>query len=299
MDDLEKLGHDRIEQAVAACKGNSVMVIEMLRQFGDILHSTVVVRHYRKTTNHHIVWAIDERFVPVFADFTPQELGPHAIAALPQLPAYPTDGPYRIAWVEAAKKLPGVASAFGCGVHPWGWERGDIVSAVFNNAGISSLAVPRRPWVPVSVEDVQWAREFVSRQGISRHVALEYVSYSLGSRPLSWYQEFVKRVHVPVLALGSKSDPHLPGAVDARGTTFQQAKALIAHAKVFVGCGSGLSVLAAANGCEQPTIELIDQPLSMTGIGYRRLGDRHWCMPAKSPKGVADQVNKILTRTHL
>jgi hypothetical protein len=291
-DDLEKLGHEAIAQAVASC-GPAVIVIEMTRQLGDILHSTMVVRHYRATTKTDIVWAIGAKYVSAFEHFTPAELGPHAIAPLPDLPAWPEDGKYRIAWVYAAKKLPKVVSAFGCGVHPWGWKRGDIVSAVLENAGIEKLAVPRRPWLPVAVGDVKWADSFIASHTGARYIALEYCSYSLEGKPLAWFSDLVKRIQAPVVALGSSSDPVLPGAIDARGTTFQQAKAIIAKAKMFIGCGSGLSVVAAAHGCEQPVIELIDFPLSMAGIGYRRKDDRHMCMKNKTTAEVAARVNMI------
>lgn len=117
-------GHEAIRDAVERCRP-PVVVVEMLRNFGDVLHSTVVVRHIRKTEPVNVVWAIGERYVGQFKNFSLRELGPHAIAGLPDLPAFPEDADGRVSWVKVAKSLPGVSRASGCGVHPWGWKSPD------------------------------------------------------------------------------------------------------------------------------------------------------------------------------
>jgi hypothetical protein len=256
----------------------------------------MVVRHVRSTCSASVVWAIDSMYIDTFKSFTVAELGPHAIAGLPALPEWPHDGVYRIAWVNEAKKLANVQRAFGCGVHPWGWRRGNIVDAVLDNAGIQQLAVPRRPWLPVEVADVQWGDEFLRQHQLvaGRYAVLEYVSHSLKRKPAEWFIDLVKHLRLPTISLAASGDPLLPGTIDGRGTSFQQAKALIAKSKVFIGCGSGLSVLAATHGCEQAVVEVVDASLSMVGIGYRRSGDRHKCLlPNSLPKAVADVVNSF------
>lgn len=295
MTDPERRGHEIIEGAVARC-GAPVVVVEMTRQLGDILHSTVVVRQVRAAEpDVRVVWAISEQFAETFGTFSAAEHGgPHEIAAVPLLPAYPKDGPVRVAWVKQAAKLPGVRRAFGCGVHPWGWLRGSIVDAILINAGISRLSVQRRPWLPLSDADHAYAAGFVAEHHLEGgFVTLEYISYSLGTKPVQWYADLVRRCHLPVVALAASGEPAVAGAVDGRGTTFRQAKALIARSSCFVGSGSGLGVVAASNDCEQPVVELVGHALSMPGIGYRRPGDRHRNCQDMSPTDVAAAVREI------
>lgn len=281
--DAEAVGHAVIEQAVGS---GPAILIEMTRQFGDVLHSTLVVRHYRATQKEKVVWAISEAYADAFSNFVPDVLGPHAIARLPELPPFPDDAPARIAWVRLAAQIPGVR-AIGCGVHPWGWKRGDIVSAILENAGISTLCVPRRPWIPLDAGDIAWADDFVQRNRLANgFLALEYRSLSLGSRDPQWFAALARRLPLPIVTLGARTDPYVANTIDGRGTTFRQAKALITRSSCFVGCGSGLSVLATSDGCEQPMVEFIDPSLSAVGIGYRSQSARHAVLSWESVNAV-------------
>lgn len=293
VDEREQAGHEAIARAVASA-GTPAVVVEMHRQLGDILHSTLVVRHLRATCTDKVVWAISERYIDTFSQFGQDQLGPHAIAALPELPAWPNDGPFRVAWVTRAKTLPGVR-AVGCGVHPWGWACGTIVDAVLSNAGVvETLAVPRRPWLPLHHDDLTFADRFIRDAGLQRgYVALEYTSYSLKTNPISWYQELVRRSPLPVVALASSQEELPAGAIDGRATSFRQAKKLIMRASCFVGCGSGLSVIAASNHCEQPVIELVTSSLSMPVLGYRPADRRYRNLHGESPKQVAAAIDDI------
>lgn len=298
MNDLER-GHESIARAVAACRP-PVVVVECLRQFGDVLHSTLLIRHFRTIhPDRSVVWAISERYVDAFAAFTMSEMGPHAVAALPHGPPFPEDAQPRIAWVRAAAALPGVERATGCGVHPWGWKSGSIVDAFLDNGGVGggALAVPRRPCLPIDISDFAWNDDLQRHHGLSSgYVALEHVSYSLGSCGPDWYADLVRQVGLPVVALGAASDPPVPGAIDAHGCTFRQAKATIMRARAFVGCGSGLSVLAATDGCMCPVVELVDPHLSMAGIGYLARGRPHSCMPGRSAAAVAAWITAAVGR---
>lgn len=298
MNAVEEAGHAAIAAAVDRC-ARPVIFIEMTRQFGDVLHSTLVVRHLRSTRpDVDVLWGIGNRYADDFSSFTPEHLGPHQIIALPELPEFPNDGPYRVAWVQEAAKLDGVERAFGCGVHPWGWKCGSIVTAVLDNAGIGELAVPRRPWMPIPAEDHEWGRRFVLDHDIAqRFIAFEYVSYSLGVSKEAWFAELARLLPIRCVSLAGAKDPLVPGTIDGRGTTYRQAKELIRRSSCFVGSGSGLSVLASSNGCDAPMIELIDPPLSAVGCGYRPASPKNLCLPTSSPASCAKTIMDLISST--
>ena len=297
MDDIERRGHDIISAAVARV-GSPVVLVEMLRQFGDVLHSTIVVRHIRKSEpNVKVVWAIMEPYADSFSPFMASALGPHEIAALPVTEPHPFDRDYRKAWVHRAKLLDGVIRAFGCGVGTWGWKCGSIVDAVLHNAGVGELAVARRPWLPLNESDSLYGNEFINEHGLAAgFVTVELAGYSVEIKELtrSWFDELVDAIEMPVVALGLTRDARLPrGAVDGRDITFRQSKALIQMSKCFIGRGSGLSVVAATTGCEQPVVEVVGDSISMVGIGYRKAGDRHVHVSPTNAVAVADRVNVL------
>ena len=288
-------GMEAIDQAARKRKMPSV-VIEMTRNLGDVLHSTLVVRHFRTTDPaSHIVWAIGNQYVDTFARFTPDQGGPHAIASLPDLPPFPGDRDARVAWVKESPKLRSVHRAIGCGVHPWGWVGGSIVDGILHNAGIRALRVSRQPWLPITAEDVRTAETFMEHRGLRQRgfVALEYESYSLKSLPLGFFAELVAMIQLPVVALAAPSAAAVPGAIDGRSTTIRQAKALIARSACFVGCGSGLSVVAASNQCHQPVLELVTPALSMPALGYRRRDQGYANCHTANPRQAAAALNQI------
>lgn len=301
MDSTEKAGHDAIADAVSRLEP-PVIVIEMHRQLGDILHSSIAVRNIRATTpGCRVVWAISRKYEETFKLFVPDDLGPHGIALLPELPPYPGDGSYRIRWVESARSLPGVVRAFGCGVHPWGWSSGTIADAVLSNSGIKSgdLVVPRRPFLPIDQSDLDFADEFISKHGLVTFATMEYTSYTLHLPTVDWYARIAARLKFPIVAIAGSEFPVVPGTIDCRSSTFRQAKALISRSSCFIGSGSGLSVMAASIGCEQNVVEIIPHDISMPGLGYRRAGDRHVLVSEKTPEDVADAVNGLVLGTHV
>lgn len=284
-------GHDAISAALSSSR--PCIVIEMTRQLGDILHSTLVVRHYRKTRpDAWVVWAIGERYVDSFQGFLPELFGPHAIAALPELPPFPDDGPYRVAWVKHASSQG--ATALGCGVHPWGWKSGNIVDAVLQNAGIAKLEVERRPFLPISPEHEKWATWFIQKHCLGAgYVTLEHRSYSLAVQEPAWYERLVSTIRLPVISLGAESEAPIAGTINGHGTTFRHAKALIARSRCFVGCGSGLSVIAASNGCVQPMFEITEPALSAGAIGYR--ASAHQCIATHDVDEAAEALRRFMS----
>jgi hypothetical protein len=281
-------GHAAIADAVAKCKP-PVVVIEMLRMFGDVLHSTLVVQHYRKVSRASIVWAISEKYVETFAPWVAPE-GPDAIAGLPDGPPFPKDGPLRVAWVRRAAELPGVKRVIGCGVHPWGWQSGTIIEGILHNAGIDHLSVPRRPFCPLTPEDVAWADNSIAMHDLSEFTTLEFESTSLAGLSVQDCTKLFRRVGMPVVALGGPTAAIPQGALDGR-STFRQAKALIERSSCFIGISAGLTQLAATT--EVPIAEYGPYNLSLQSLGYvgsRRYG--HACSLAELPgvvKRVADR----------
>lgn len=292
--DLYTAGLDAIRSAVARSDRPSI-VIEMTRQLGDILHSTVVVRQFRVNhPTHHIVMAIGSCHASTFSTFTPDALGPHSFAQLPDLPAYPQDGPYRVHWVRETNKLQNVR-AFGCGVHPWGWPGGSITDAILLNAGLDRLTIERRPCLPLSLEDETFATSFIAKNGLGNgFIALEYHSVTIQPRPTQWFVELIRHIRLPVVSLAHPDAQHVTGTVDGRSTTFRQAKALIARSQCFIGAGSGLSVVAASLGCTQPIVELVTPNLSIPAIGYAS-GAPYANMHTDSQIVVANKVNEFST----
>lgn len=286
--DIRSQGVDAIAAAVRSDPRPSI-VVEMTRQLGDILHSSVVVRQIRKShPGAHVIWAIGSRYVETCRTLTPPLLGPHAIAGLPDLPDFPADGPYRVHWVREAAKLPGVRRAFGCGVHPWGWKRGSITDAVLINAGIERLTVDRRPWLPLTFADKEFARDFIP----GPFVAMEYRSESIKPRPPAWFADLVAKIRLPVVALAAPGSPKIRGAKDGTATTIRQAKALIQRSRCFIGVGSGLSVVAATRGIAVPIVELVTPELAIPAIGYAS-GAPHTNMLHASTAAIAAQVNAL------
>lgn len=248
------------------------------------MHSTVIIRHYRKVRpDCVIIFGVSERFAPDFATLKSLPDGPHIIVGLPHGPAFPDDGPIRVAWTRYAATLPNVVKVLTPSVHPYGWAQvashnrlgtrmgGSLVDAIFHNAGIKDkdLAVPRRPVLPVDIADYAWSDQFQAKHNlIGKFVTMEYISYSMPGHDLNWYADVVRQIRYPVVALAGLGDPLLPGAIDARGCTYRQAKVLIMRSKCFVGCASGNGLLASSEGCETPMVEVVEPHISHKACGY-------------------------------
>lgn len=296
-EELVSVGVRSIAETVSRCR-SPVIIIEAMRNFGDILHSTSAVRHYRKTFDGSVVWAIEEKYASEFCHFTADELGPHAIAKLPSTPSYPADGPYRLRWLAEARKLPGVVQVVSTSPHPTGWNGNSaslLSDTAIAKAKITHLSVPLKPWLPISDAERSWADGFIENHSLRNgFIALEYFSYSLAPRPSAWYEKLIQLLPLPVVAIAGKSDPAVAGAIDARGCSYRQAKALIAKSNLFIGRGSGLSMVAASGGCQQKVVELIPPFLSMIDLGYRYDRRNHRSMPEAQQGEVARAIIEML-----
>lgn len=269
--------------------------IEGLKNFGDTLHSSVVVRHFRKLhPNHAIIWGISEKYYKQFKEAA-NAMGvvvfnlPHE--ATPEI---------RQNWKKEFAKLGLFKSIFPlCGVS--GWDVGsNIVDAVMHNAGIKKLSVPKRPYFPHSGEDYAWHDRFSKKHDLKggKYVVLEYNSYTLSKPPheVTWnidqYNELVKHLKCPVVFTGAASDPKLDHGIDARGCSWLQAKVMIERAGCLIGCGSGLSVLACAEGLSTYIIEInIGEPLTTKNI----YGMPSISVKTEDPAKIAVAVNKYIS----
>lgn len=226
------------------------------RNFGDTLHSSVIVRHY-KSLGNKIIWAMSEKFVGE------HRLNPYAdkIVGLPHACE-------RWGCSYRTRLQKHVDDMFKMVIVPFGKFRKsaflpDVASMYFDAAGIQKLSVPRRPIFATNNND----------KHRSRMLQFDYVFIEHVHTRREWDIEGIRRVmniiKLPVVYSGSMNDPELPGGIDHRGCTFREAKELIKRAKVFVGCGSGLSMIAASEGIRTPMIE-VGVRFTIAASGYRK-----------------------------
>ncbi len=258
-----------IKQVIANYKwpiGDTIF-IEGHKNFGDCLHVSMIVNHYRNEyPKSNIIWAVSEKYYEQFDSFA--ALIPCVIFPLPH-GLEPSDRQELKKWVNGLgfKKV-----LFPC-VAVSGWtQSGNIIDNVLFNADIKTLRVPRKPVLPHEITDYQWHDNFIIKNGLLNrpYIALEYNSYTLSKPPhnSTWsidvYNEMLSKFSVPVIYMGSNADPKLNYGFDARGCTWKQAKVVIQRAKLMIGCGSGLSVLSACDDIKTPLIEInIGDPINM------------------------------------
>lgn len=264
--------------------------IQSVQMFGDTLHASIVVDHYRKQyPNRRIVWGVGEKYADEYSNFD-NIVKNVKIIKLPHTPVDDEGNQIRRNWIKECK----AKIKFGPCVAVSGYHTaGDIATNFMVNAGIKKLSVQRKPILPLSMDDVDFANKFIEKHSLSKFIALEYNSITFSGPPhfLTWkpeqYESVIKLAEYPIVYLGSSKDPELAGGVDGRGTTFRQAKAIIKRASLFVGCGSGLTMVAASRGVDTPITEInINNSINMRGCGYAQSRILLKCQPS-------DLVNHI------
>lgn len=298
MSNLAKTGFETIKKAVdhyKQFKPNKIILIEGLRNFGDTLHSSMVVRHYRSQyPNHLILWGISDKYWKEFNEYA-QSVGV-VVFPLPHS-AEPSDRQY---WKSQSSNLGLFKSIFPlCAVSGYN-HPGNIVDNVLINAGIKKLRVNRKPFFPHGIEDYRWCDKFIINNGLKgkKFIVLEYNSYTLSKPPheCTWsiekYNKLLKMINYPVVWTGSSGDPELNGGIDARGCKWRQAKVLIERAACMIGCGSGLSVLSACDGMNTKVFEInIGPSLSLKNI-YKH---NSVSLKTENPSLIAKAVNKHIS----
>jgi hypothetical protein len=262
---------DIVEQIATNYK--NPLIIESTKQMGDALHNSIIVRHYRKMyPTRDIIWLVSERYIDPFKYYK-------YATSIVGLPHELTLDDRRELCKTLRAKFEVLAPCVGVsGEHTFG----SIANQFFYNAKIKSLMVPRRPVLPLGEEDTQFAQEFRRIHTLKRFICLEYNSFSFerkvkgGIWPLEYYQEFLDRVKAPVVWLAHNDAPAFKHGIDGRNTTWRQAAALIKSSNLFIGCGSGLTMVASTEGIETPILEVnIGPTITMKGCGYKNSTDLH------------------------
>lgn len=270
--DVFQSGVDVILKAVDHYKWpkEKTIFIEGLKNFGDVLHASVVVRHYkRKYPDFMIMWGVSDKYYKQFDEYA-------ALVGVVVIPMPHGATPeIRQNWKKKFSSFGFFKSIFPlCAVS--GYDRpGNIVDNVLYNAEIDKLLVPRKPYFPHSNHDYAWHDQFCKRHNLKgkKYVVLEYNSYTLSKPPhnVTWpidkYNEMLKHIEYPVVWTAAFEDPPLEKGIDARGISWRQAKVMIERSGCVVGCGSGLSVLSCCEGLNSYVIEInIGEPLSVKSI---------------------------------
>lgn len=272
----------------AANKYNNPLLIQSVKQFGDVLHASMVVNHYNHAfPSRKILWIISENYLDAFKY--------HEGCDIIGVPHQLSMDDRRQLLKELQKNYDIICPL--CGISGWAPGVKNIASAVLNNAGIKKLSVPRKTILNIGEEDIQWAKEFKEKHKLpDDFITLEYYSYTLSQPPhnATWsinkYNKFLSKINYRTVFIASDKEPKLSRGVDARGCTWRQAKALIKSSKAFVGCGSGLTMVAASNNMNTPIFEInIGDSISMKGCGYFES-----CIIKGSPPDTADKLNKYL-----
>ena len=280
---------DIIKSITTKVIGN-VILIKSHSMMGDILHHSIIVRHYRKVyPDHKILWYMSNKYLEAFKYY------PYA-SEIVGLPEKLTLNDRQILYSRLYNIL-GDKLISGCvGVRGWNGP-GSIADNFFLNAKIKKLAVPRRPVLPLGPEDHEWAKAFRKQHGLKNFACMEYNSFSFerkikgGIWPLEYYEEFLERAKFPIVWLAHQDAPTFKNGIDGRQSSWRQAAALIKTANLFIGCGSGLTMVAATEGIDTPIMEVnIGSTITMRGCKYKNSFDLH----KQTPKTLAEEaVRKI------
>lgn len=268
-----------IEQAAAflVASGKSPKIlVKVAKNLGDSLHGQVIIRHYRQLhPNACIVFLTEEGYYNVHElnrDIDKTFLLPRKLT--PQS---------RLAMWDIIKNNPAVDISIIPAINPFravhkenDWSTNNIADQYLRNAGIVGEPLGgRRIEIAIDESDRMFAAKALAGLNRDKLIVFEYMSYST---PPVWdrahYARFVKaaaRLGFKCVSLAGAQEPVIPGAIDMRGTTWRQAAALIGSADRFVGCGSGMSMLAVGSN-PKPIIFEIDVPENVTleGCGYAK-----------------------------
>jgi len=276
------------------------ILVKIARNMGDSLHGYPIIRHYR-TLNPYaaIAFLTEQKYHNVHEtnpDIDRLFLLPNGMNPQERLRLW---SPIKNSQVDIT-----VVPA----IHPFGavhscnaWSYANIADQYFANAGCPIVkgkpepAGGRRLRVFLEPEDHVWAEEYVKKHKIDRSKfwIIECHSYStapIWSKPK--YVQLVQQLNEAGYKCATIAGPRegiVAGSLDARGISFRQSVALFERCAGMFGCGSGLTMLAAAAERQPRIIEIgIPMSIAMSGCGYAP--SKAWGNP--SVQDIITQVRK-------
>lgn len=240
---------------------------------GDSMHGQPIIRHYKNVyPNSVIVFMTEEKYKNVHE----YDINIDKIITLPN----GLDNKDRLALWPIIKSHKDIISIIPA-INPFqalykenSWCHNNIADQYFHNAGILNLQPQGGRFLEVKYDDNDKAvANKLITEDRSKLIALEYVSYST---PPVWkmnsYSSFVQTANkhgFKCISIAGKNEPLIPNTIDCRGTTWRQTVAILSKVGYIIGCGSGITVLAASSRPQPKIIELdIPENVTITGCQY-------------------------------
>ena len=266
-----KLATDFLAQSNKSPK----ILIKIAKNLGDTIHGQPIIRHYRNLhKNAAIVFMVEEKYKNAHEYDTNID----KIITLPN----GLDNKARLELWHPLKHNKDIDIAIIPAINPFqalykenAWCHKNIADQYFHNAGIIDLKPigGREILIKYDQADNNIAEGLTANCDKSKLIALEYNSYS--TRPV-WksqvYASFVQLVAkrgYRCISIAGKHEPLIPNTIDCRGISWRQTVALLSKVTYVIGCGSGITVLAAAARPQPKIIELdIPEDVTIAGCGY-------------------------------
>ena len=284
----------KIKDAVTWLKEQNTnfrVIIKQTRNLGDTLHITPIARHYKTVyPDCKIVFLVGDSYASVYKfnkDFDlivpiPSSLNPQERIKIGQ-------------WMKA--NIHGIDKVLCPSIFPFAevwpshvWSYPKISHQYFANAGIkpNEMQGGSRLSAPVSPEDVSFAKSFL---GNGKFVGIEYNSYS---HPVPWKGADFAKLASYLHSLGYKcisfaglKEGKIDNTIDGRGMTWRRTIAVLSRCELFIGVGSGITMLAACASPMPRIIEIgVSDSISMSGCGY---ADSK-CFKRATPKEVYEYI---------
>lgn len=157
------------------------------------------------------------------------------------------------------------------GIIPWEWIHSEGFTHVFCPEGdanreeweasglhrIDFMALKcgveletHRTWLEPGPEALSEAKGFLEQHGLKRgeFVAAAHVGATSRHWPHSNLVKLATEIDMPVVVLGEKTDPAVPGTISCFGKPFQVVAALIGWSAFYLGPDSGISWIATTTG---------------------------------------------------
>jgi len=256
-------------------QGSPKILIKQIRNLGDTLHLTPIIKHYRlKYPSASIAFIVGQWYHNI------HEHNPHINRLV--LADHNATPAQRLRLLPLIKNARGIDHKIIASIFPFGekypqnkWCHDNIANQYLHNAGIPDLNPigGRNLVVKLAPDDRSFANRVVERHSANNMVVFEYHSYS--KSPVWRAAQFAQLAHklrdhgIKCVSVAAAHEGLIKGTIDCRGITWRQTVGLLSRAKAVVGVGSGITMLAAAAEPQPRIIELgIAPSVSMKGCGY-------------------------------